>query len=125
MHAMAPAPKRSRPTKAICPWTSLVIARVILIRRWCLKGSDVAGCWTRRLFRCYARGLTVSEIQGHLEELYGTEVSKGLISTVTNAVWDEVTAWQNRPLDSVYPIVYFDTVQPQSSKVTPKYGITC
>ena len=38
-------------------------------------------------------------------------VSKGLISTVTNAVWDEVTAWQNRPLDSVYPIVYFDALQ--------------
>ena len=50
-------------------------------------------------------------IEGHLEELYGTEVSKGLISTVTNAVWDEVTAWQNRPLDSVYPIVYFDALQ--------------
>ncbi len=53
----------------------------------------------------------MSEIQGHLEELYGTEVSKGLISNVTNAVWDEVTAWQARPLDPVYPIVYFDALQ--------------
>ena len=43
--------------------------------------------------------------------MYGTEVSTGLISKVTNAVWEEVTAWQSRPLDPVYPIVYFDALQ--------------
>ena len=75
------------------------------------KGQRRSGVLDEKIISLYARGLTVSEIQGHLEELYGTEVSKGLISTVTNAVWDEVTAWQNRPLDSVYPIVYFDALQ--------------
>ncbi len=75
------------------------------------KGQRRTGVLDEKIISLYARGLTVSEIQGHLEELYGTEVSKGLISNVTNAVWDEVTAWQSRPLDPVYPIVYFDALQ--------------
>src|ERR671926_1450000 len=59
----------------------------------------------------YARGMTLSEIQGHLEEIYGVEVSPSLISTVTDAVLDEVRAWQSRPLDAVYPILYLDALQ--------------
>lgn len=58
----------------------------------------------------YARGMTTREIQGHLEELYGTEVSPALISAVTDAVIDDVKQWQNRPLDPVYPIVYLDAI---------------
>ncbi len=58
----------------------------------------------------YARGMTVREIQGHLEEMYGTEVSPTLISSVTDAVADEVKAWQSRPLDALYPIVYLDCI---------------
>jgi putative transposase len=58
----------------------------------------------------YARGMTVREIQSHLEAMYGTEVSPTLISSVTDAVIDEVKAWQNRPLDSIYPIVYLDCI---------------
>lgn len=54
----------------------------------------------------YARGMTVREILVHLEEMYGTEVSPSLISSITDAVTDEVKAWQIRPLDTVYPIVY-------------------
>ena len=53
--------------------------------------------------------MTVREIQGHLAELYGTDVSPDLISRVTDAVLDEVREWQNRPLDPVYPVVFFDT----------------
>jgi len=53
---------------------------------------------------------TVREIQGHLEEMYGTEVSPTLISSVTDAVIDEVKAWQSRPLDTLYPIVYLDCI---------------
>ena len=79
------------------------------------KEQRRSGVLDEKIISLYARGLTVSEIQGHLEELYGTEVSKGLISTVTNAVWDEVTAWQNQPLYSVYPIVYFDATSSQDS----------
>jgi putative transposase len=59
----------------------------------------------------YARGLTVREIQGYLAESYGTEVSPDLISTVTDSVLAEVTAWQARPLEAVYPVVFFDALR--------------
>jgi putative transposase len=63
-----------------------------------------------KVLSLYARGLSTREIQGHLEELYGTEVSPALISTITDAVLDEVRTWQARPLASVYPILYFDAL---------------
>ena len=75
------------------------------------KGQRRSGVLDEKIIALYARGLTVSDIQAHLEEMYGTEVSTGLISKVTNAVWEEVSAWQSRPLDPVYPIVYFDALQ--------------
>jgi len=59
----------------------------------------------------YARGMTVREIQGYLAEAYGTEVSPDLISTVTDGVLAEVTAWQARPLEPVYPVVFFDALR--------------
>jgi putative transposase len=59
----------------------------------------------------YARGLTVREIQGYLVETYGTEVSPQLISTVTDGVLAEVTAWQSRPLEAVYAVVFFDALR--------------
>ena len=58
----------------------------------------------------YARGLSTREIQAHLEDLYEVEVSPTLISNITDAVLDEVRAWQARPLASVYPILYFDAL---------------
>ena len=58
-----------------------------------------------KIISLYARGMTVREIQGHLEEMYGAEVSPSLISSVTDAVAEEVKAWQARPLDPIYPIV--------------------
>jgi len=63
-----------------------------------------------KILSLYARGMTVREIQGHLEEMYGTEVSPTLISSVTDAVADEVKTWQSRPLDALYPIVYLDCI---------------
>ena len=59
----------------------------------------------------YARGMTVREIQGHLGELYGMDVSPELISTVTDEVMAEVAEWQARPLEAIYPIVYFDALR--------------
>jgi putative transposase len=59
----------------------------------------------------YARGMSVREIQGHLLELYGTEVSPDLISTITDEVIEEVTQWQQRPLEATYAIVYFDALR--------------
>ncbi len=63
-----------------------------------------------KILSLYARGMTVREIQAHLTEMYGTEVSPTLISTVTDAVMEEVKAWQARPLDALYPIVYLDCI---------------
>ena len=63
-----------------------------------------------KILSLYARGMTVREIQSHLHERYGTEVSSSLIWSVTDAVADEVKAWQARPLDALYPIVYLDCI---------------
>lgn len=63
-----------------------------------------------KILSMYARGMSVRDIQAHLAEIYGTEVSPDLISGVTNAVVDEVQSWQARPLDAVWPIVYLDAL---------------
>lgn len=63
-----------------------------------------------KILSLYARGMTVREIQSHLEEMYGTEISPTLISSITDAVIEEVKAWQSRPLDALYPIVYLDCI---------------
>lgn len=67
-----------------------------------------------KVISLYGRGMTVSEIRGHLEEIYQTEVSGDLISTITDGVIDEVTRWQNRGLDKVYPILYLDCIHVKS-----------
>src|SRR3954471_18623158 len=72
------------------------------------KGQTHFDGFDDKILSLYARGMTVREIQSHLEEMYGTEVSPTLISSVTDAVMDEVKAWQARPLDALYPIVYLD-----------------
>ena len=64
-----------------------------------------------KVLALYARGLTVREMQAHLEELYGVDVSPDLISTVTDAVLEEVTEWQSRPLRPLYPVVFFDALR--------------
>jgi putative transposase len=63
-----------------------------------------------KIISLYARGMTVREIQSHLQEMYGAEVSPSLISSVTDAVSEEVKVWQARPLDAIYPIVYLDCI---------------
>lgn len=64
-----------------------------------------------KIISMYARGMTTREIRGHLEELYGIDVSPDLISAVTDAVLDEVSEWQSRPLEVCYPIVFFDALR--------------
>ena len=63
-----------------------------------------------KILSMYARGMTTREIQGHLQEIYGVEVSPSLISEVTDAVMEEVKTWQNRPLEAIYGIVYLDAL---------------
>ena len=64
-----------------------------------------------KIVAMYARGMTVREIQGFLAEQYATEVSPDLISSVTDAVMSEVTAWQARALEPMYPVVFFDALR--------------
>lgn len=64
-----------------------------------------------KVLSMYARGMTTREIGGHLEELYGTTVSPALITTVTDAVLDEVSEWQHRPLAPLYPVIFFDAMR--------------
>ena len=75
-------------------------------------------CYQRRfpgfdekIVSMYARGMTVREIQGHLLDIYGLEVSPDLISTVTDAVLETVAEWQNRLLEAMYPLVFFDALR--------------
>src|SRR6202044_3628649 len=75
------------------------------------KGQTRFEGFDEKILSLYARGMTVREIQGHLAELYGAEVSPDLISRVTDAVLDEVREWQNRPLEAVYPVVFFDALR--------------
>src|ERR1700734_4116884 len=63
-----------------------------------------------KIVSMYARGMTTREIQGHLQEMYGVEVSPGLVSQVTDAVTEEGKAWQSRPLEPIYGIVFLDAL---------------
>jgi putative transposase len=63
-----------------------------------------------KILSMYALGMTVRDIQSHLHDMYGVEVSPSLISDVTDSVMEEVRAWQERPLESLYPIVYLDAL---------------
>ncbi len=78
-----------------------------LIARYQLRFPD----FDAKIVSMYARGMTVREIRGHRADLYGIDVSPELISTVTDAVLDEVTELQNRPLDACCPLVFFDAIR--------------
>ncbi len=74
------------------------------------KGTTRLAGFNERIISLYARGMTVREVQAHLREIYGVEVSPDLISTVTDAVLDELREWQHRPLDRVYPVLFLDAI---------------
>jgi len=74
------------------------------------KGQRRFEGFDQAIISLYSRGLTTRDIQGHLLDIYGVEVSPDLVSEVTEAVWEEVKLWQNRSLEDVYPIVYFDSL---------------
>jgi putative transposase len=74
------------------------------------KRERRVGAFDDRILALYARGMSVRDIQGHLQEMYGVDVSPDLISRVTDAVAEDVIAWQQRPLDAVYCIVYLDAL---------------
>lgn len=77
-----------------------------LIRKYQTRWPD----FDDKIISMYARGMSTREIQGHIEDLYGVAISPELVSKITDAVIDEVTSWQNRPLDAVYPILFLDAL---------------
>jgi len=87
--------------------------QIIRKRQRRLEGLD------DKIIALYARGLSTREIQAELTELYGAEISPTLISNVTNSVLEEVQAWQARPLDGLYPILYFDCLFVKSRQEGP------
>lgn len=97
------------------------------------KGEKQLGGFDERIVSLYARGMSTRDIQAHFEDVYGVEVSPTFISQVTNAVLDEVKAWQQRPLAPVYPIVYLDclvvrsreTGSVQNKTVYLALGVNC
>jgi putative transposase len=74
------------------------------------KGNRRLAGFNERIISLYARGLTVRDIQAHIAEMYQVELSPDLISTITDAVLEELREWQNRPLDAVYPVIYLDAI---------------
>ena len=74
------------------------------------KGQRRTGQVDDMILSLYARGMTTRDIQAHLAEVYGARVSPALVSKVTDVVAEEITAWQTRPLDAVYPILYIDAL---------------
>jgi putative transposase len=75
------------------------------------KGQTRFDGFDDKIISMYSRGMTTREIEGHLKEIYGVEVSPTLVSHVTEAVMEEVKTWQNRPLEEVYPILYMDALR--------------
>lgn len=75
------------------------------------KGQSRFTGFDDKIIALYARGMTTRDIQAHLEEMYGVDISPTLVSQVTKAVQEEIVLWQNRPLDEVWPIVYLDAIR--------------
>jgi putative transposase len=75
------------------------------------KGASRLPGFEERIISLYARGMSLREIKGHLHDLYGVDVSPTLITNITDVVIEECRAWQNRPLDSLYPIIYLDALR--------------
>ena len=90
-------------------WPLGLIWRSLLSRS--RKGQRRFGGFDQKIIAMYAQGMTVREIQRFLEEQYKVEVSADLISTVTDSVLEDVVEWQNRPLESMYPVVFFDALR--------------
>ena len=72
----------------------------------------------QKIIQMYARGMSQRDIEDTLKQIYGTEISQGLVSRITDKILPEVNEWHNRPLDAVYPVVFFDGIVFNSRKIT-------
>ncbi len=81
-----------------------------------------------KIISMYARGMTTRDIQGHIKELYGADISPAMVSSITDKVLEVAAEWQSRPLSNIYPIIFFDAIHykvRQGSKVVTKAAYTC
>lgn len=83
-----------------------------------------------KIISMYAKGMTTRDIQAHIEDIYGANISPALVSQITDKIYDLALEWQNRPLESVYPIVFFDAIHfkvrdETTKKVASKAAYTC
>lgn len=81
-----------------------------------------------KIISMYARGMTTRDIQGHIKELYGADISPAMVSNITDKVLEFAAEWQSRPLSNVYPIIFFDAIHykvREGSKVVSKAAYTC
>ena len=81
-----------------------------------------------KIISMYARGMTTRDIQGHIKELYGADISPAMVSSITDKVLEVAAEWQSRPLSNVYPIIFFDAIHykvREGSKVVTKAAYTC
>jgi putative transposase len=81
-----------------------------------------------KIISMYAKGMSTRDIQSHIQELYGTELSPAMVSNITEKVMDVAIDWQARPLQPVYPIIFFDAIHykvKENGKVTSKASYTC
>lgn len=93
------------------------------------KYEKTIGPIEEKIISMYAKGMTTRDIQTHITELYGIDISPTLVSNITNKIVHLAEEWQNRPLEKVYPIVFFDAIhykiRDESRKVTSKAAYTC
>ena len=81
-----------------------------------------------KIISMYARGMTTRDIQGHIKELYGADISPAMVSNITDKVLEVAAEWQSRPLSRIYPIIFFDAIHykvREGSKVVTKAAYTC
>lgn len=92
------------------------------------KHQKALGTIEDKIISMYARGMSTRDIQSHIEEIYGLEISPTMVSNITEKVTAMVEEWQNRPLESLYPIVYFDAIHYKvrdNGRVASKAAYTC
>lgn len=70
----------------------------------------------QKIMAMYAKGMSQRDIEDTLREIYGSEISQGLVSRITDKILPEVNEWQNRPLDKIYPVIFFDGIVFNSRK---------
>jgi len=109
---------------------NLTLVRLDLMAEFCncLKRQKDISSFDDKIISMYAKGMTTRDIQGHIQDMYGIEISPTTVSNITNKVVDVALEWQSRPLSSIYSVVFFDAIHykvKEDGKVVCKAAYTC